>query len=111
MDSYTGSLEDAINNIRNGETELDTTSWLEVIETCEYVIDLTSAEFIVDDARRSVTVRLPDPEVKNFNVEIDENNFRFDQSSFLTSDIQEGDELIASQIKESDAQTEPAALY
>lgn len=88
-------------SIVNGENELtDVTSWIEVIETCEYVVDLTKAEFIVDNEKAVVTVKVPSPEPGNFTVE--KYNEQFSCSSVFSGSAKDGSELIDRQIKEAD---------
>lgn len=45
------------------------TSWLEVPGEGTYVVDLRAAEFIVDNERSSVLVRLPYPELTNISID------------------------------------------
>mgnify|MGYP002625651944 CR=1 FL=1 len=88
-------------SIVNAENELTgVTSWIEVIETCEYVVDLTKAEFIVDNEAASVTVKAPMPEPGNFTVE--KYNEQFSYSSIFSGSAKDGNELIDSQIREAD---------
>ena len=61
-----------------------TRAWLKVEDSCEYTVDLTSAEFIVDHIRKTVVVRIPKPVPSNFQT-VDIINVLTDTSIFAGS--------------------------
>jgi len=88
-------------NLVTGKNELtDVTSWLEVTETCEFTVDLTKAEFEVDNEEYKVNVRVPLPKPQNFTQE----NYEqlFSNASIFSGSASDGQTLIEEQIKEAD---------
>ena len=55
----------AVQEIFSDELE----SWLEVPANGVFVVDLKSAEFIVDNARQYVLIRVPNPELSEFTID------------------------------------------
>lgn len=53
------------------ETKEKTTSWLKVAGSGTYTVNLNAAEFIVDNERAYVLVRVPKPELKSKDVKLD----------------------------------------
>ena len=88
-------------DIKNGET----LSWLQVPGTGVFTVNLASGEFLADDERALVYVRLPRPELLPMNITIDHANvkpLRF-SSSILLSSVQEGEQLAGKQLNEARA--------
>lgn len=78
------------------------TSWLEVPGEGTYVVNLSAAEFIVDNARNHVRVRLPYPELTN--IKIDHSNVKkilFKDDAFNGS-YKQGEELAEKQLDQGD---------
>ena len=78
------------------------TSWLEVPGEGTFVVDLSAAEFIVDNARAHVRVRLPYPELTN--VVIDYSNVRkiLFKDDVFNGSYKQGEELAMKQLGEAD---------
>lgn len=78
-------------------------SWLEVPGTGVYTVNLAVGEFLVDDERSAVYVRLPKPELLPANISIDHANVKtllFKANKFQTS-IADGERLAAQQLNEA----------
>lgn len=53
------------------DTDDTATAWLKVSGTAEYTIDLDMGEFIVDEKRNYVLIRIPEPEFSESSLSID----------------------------------------
>ena len=92
--------------ITNNKSEDKVTSWLEVPGNGVFTVDLSLSEFVVDDARHYVLVRVPKPEIQAENIEIDtqkvkilayeNNHWVFDNGS-----VEEGEKLVLNQLSEA----------
>lgn len=89
--------------------ELQNTLWIKVTETCEYVVDLTAAEFVVDNVRNTVVVRAPAPEPRNFAMEGEPEEL-FSYSTFFSGDSTTGRALLETQTEEADAKIKEKIL-
>lgn len=81
----------------------NTLSWLEVPGTGVFTVNLAAGEFLTDDERQSVYVRLPKPELLPMNISIDHGNvkiLRFSSNRFLSS-AAEGEHLAGKQLNEA----------
>ena len=81
----------------------NTRSWLEVPGTGVYTVNLASGEFLVDDEREMVLVRLPKPEILPMNITVDHANvkvLRFESNSLLSS-VKDGERLAGKQLNEA----------
>ena len=89
-------VEDRGNNSGN------ITSWLEVPGEGTFVVDLSAAEFIVDNERAHVSVRLPYPELTN--VAIDYSNVKkvLFKDDVFNGSYKQGEELAMKQLGEGD---------
>lgn len=79
------------------------TSWLEVPGEGTYVVDLSLAEFIIDNERSYVLVRLPYPELTN--ITIDYSNVKpllFEKQGISNGDFKAGEALADKQLREAD---------
>ena len=86
-------------DLKNGET----LSWLQVPGTGVFTVNLAAGEFLADDARSLVYVRLPRPELLPANITIDHANvkpLRFKSSELLTS-VGDGERLAGKQLNEA----------
>lgn len=89
-------LEDSDDNSEN------ITSWLEVPGEGTFVVDLQAAEFIVDNERSHVLVRLPYPELTNVKIDYpNANNILFKDDIFNGS-YKDGENLAQKQLVEAD---------
>ena len=52
-----------------GSNELGADIWMKYIAHGTYTIDMTRAEFIVDDVHNSIKVRVPRPRITDFNID------------------------------------------
>ena len=98
------SISDIAYMIENpsGENK-QTTSWLEVPGTGVFTVNLGAGEFLADDERSAVYVRLPKPEILPMNINIDHANvkvLRFSSNALLSS-VREGEQLAGKQLNEA----------
>lgn len=78
-------------------------SWLEVPGTGVFTVDLSSGEYLVDDERTMVFVRVPKPELLPMNISIDHANIkilRFVSNGWKTS-IRDGEQMAEKQLNEA----------
>lgn len=78
------------------------TSWLEVPGEGTYVVNLQEAEFIIDNERMHVLVRVPEPELTNVRIlygKVDKILFKDDM---FNGSYREGEELAMKQLNEAD---------
>ena len=104
--------------LRAGDTEFITedrddnsgnvTAWLEVSGEGIFVVDLQAAEFIVDNVRQSVFVRLPNPELTN--ISITDATKRLFADDFWDGDYKEGVNLALKQRNEATLQIQKSLL-
>lgn len=78
------------------------TSWLEVPGQGTYVVDLQAAEFIVDDERAYVKVRVPYPELKNISIDYANVQKLFFKNDILNDSYKVGEELAQRQLNSAD---------
>lgn len=86
-------------DLNNGET----LSWIQVPGSGVFTVNLAAGEFLADDARSQVYVRLPRPELLPANISIDHSNvkiLRFSSSALLSS-VREGEQLAGKQLNEA----------
>ena len=77
------------------------TSWLEVPGEGTYVVDLSAGEFIVDNERSHVSVRLPDPELTNLSIDYDNVNKLLFKNDVFNESYKQGEELAMKQLNEA----------
>ena len=85
--------------LQNGNT----LSWLQVPGTGVFTVNLAAGEFLTDDMRHSVYVRLPKPELLPMNISIDHSNvkvLRFSSNALLSS-VRDGEQLAVKQLNEA----------
>ncbi|SCX32762.1 Protein of unknown function [Ruminococcaceae bacterium P7] len=92
--------------ITNEKTEDKVTSWLEVPGTGVFTVNLSMSEFIIDDVRHYILARVPKPEIKTENIEIESekvkilayqnNHWIFDNGS-----VDEGEQVAQRQLSEA----------
>ena len=78
-------------------------SWIEVPGTGVFTVNLAAGEFLVDDIRNSVFVRVPRPELLPMNINIDHSKvqvLRF-ASNTWNSSISDGEQLAGKQLNEA----------
>lgn len=78
-------------------------SWIEVPGTGVYTVNLAAGEFLVDDERQLVFVRIPKPELLPENIAIDHANvqiLRFSSNVWLSS-VRDGERLAGKQLNEA----------
>ena len=78
-------------------------SWIEVPGTGVYTVDLSAGEFLVDDERSMVFVRIPKPELLPMNINIDHENvkiLRFASNTWQTS-VRDGEQMAGKQLNEA----------
>jgi len=73
------------------ENEENITSWLEVTGTGTFTVDLTLSEFLVDNERHSVIVRIPEPKLTNFRLDAPK-QLKW-ENDILNDSIKKGEEL------------------
>lgn len=93
-------ISDVVYVIENGENTKGTVSWLKAYGTGVFTVDLKAAEFVVDNERHSVLIRVPNPELsadidKLTPIRYSENTWKIDNS------IKSGEKLALEQAKEA----------
>jgi len=94
--------EDKDNNSGN------VTAWLEVNGEGTFVIDLQAAEYIVDNERRYVLVRIPNPELTN--IKIKSTTRRLFSDDFKNGSYSEGVDLALKQRNEAQLQIQKSLM-
>lgn len=89
-------IDEGVNN-SNGIT-----SWLEVPGQGTYVVDLQAAEFLTDDERAYVKVRLPYPELTNITIDYANVKKMFFKNDILNDSYKVGEELAQRQLNSAD---------
>lgn len=84
------------------------TAWLEVEGEGTFVVDLQAAEYIIDNERMSVLVRIPNPELTN--IHIIRSTRRLFSDDFLNGSYSEGVDLRIKQQNEAQLRIENALL-
>lgn len=79
------------------------TAWLEVPGEGTYVVNLQAAEFIVDNARGHVLVRLPYPELTNISIDYANVKKLMFKNDLLNESYSIGEELARKQLNSADA--------
>ncbi len=98
------SVSDVAYMIENPDSSnKNTQSWIEVPGTGVFTVNLAAGEFLVDDVRNSVYVRVPRPELLPMNINIDHSKvqvLRF-ASNTWNSSISDGEQLAGKQLNEA----------
>ena len=98
------SISDIAFMIENPDSgNKNTLSWLEVPGTGVFTVNLAAGEFLADDERSAVYVRLPKPELLPMNISIDHENvkvLRFSSNALLSS-VRDGEQLAGKQLNEA----------
>ena len=98
------SVSDVAFMIENPNSENNNIqSWIQVPGTGVYTVDLAAGEFLVDDERSMVFVRVPKPELLPMNINIDHANveiLRFESNVWNTS-VRDGEQLAGKQLNEA----------
>lgn len=97
-------ISDVVYIIDDGEeTKSGTTSWLKVSGTGVFTVNLSAAEYVVDNERHYVLVRVPRPELDSSNISID--NFEalyFSENTWSSSNsVKSGEDLARNQLSEA----------
>lgn len=98
------SVSDIVYLIQNPDSEnKNVTSWLEVPGSGVFTVNLSVGEFLVDDERQAVYVRLPKPELLPDNITIDHENVKtlLFRSNSLETSIADGERLAMEQMNEA----------
>ena len=77
-------------------------AWLEVPGEGTFVVDLRAAEFIIDDERSYILVRLPFPELTNVTIDYPKVNKLLFIDDIFNGSYEEGEELARAQLGEGD---------
>lgn len=78
------------------------TSWLEVPGQGTYIVDLQAAEFVVDDERSYVLVRVPYPELTNITIDYANVQKLFFKNDLLNDSYKVGEDLARKQLSSAD---------
>ena len=78
-------------------------SWLEVPGEGTFVVDLKAGEYIIDEERASVLVRVPYPELTNVKIDYANVQKILFQNDIFDDSIKIGEELAKSQLDKADA--------
>ena len=79
------------------------TSWLEVPGQGTYVVNLQAAEFIVDDERSYVLVRVPYPELTNISIDYANVRKLFFKNDLFDDSYKVGEDLASQQLRSADS--------
>lgn len=79
------------------------TSWLEVPGEGAFVVDLKAGEFIVDERRASVLVRVPCPELTNVHIDYANVQKILFKNDIFNESYKVGEDLAQSQLDKADA--------
>lgn len=85
------------------DTKSGTTSWLKVNGTGVFTVNLTAAEYLVDNNRHYVLVRIPSPVLDSDNISIDsfESLFYKENKMNFSNSVQNGERLAQAQLNEA----------
>lgn len=86
--------------IKNADEDDPTTSWLEVKGVGVFTVDLSSGEFIVDNERHYILVRVPKPMLTECKIEGTGKQFFDDGRFFSNGSVDEGVRLSQAQLSE-----------
>ena len=97
------SVSDIVYITKDKNDIFDTPLWLQVPGTGVFTLDLAAGEFLVDNERRSVYVRLPKPDLTTDNIKIDHKNVEIlnMDSSAIASSAGDGERLVQEQLNEA----------
>lgn len=88
-------VENASDNAEN------ITSWLEVPGNSTFTVDLSAAEFLIDDYRHHILVRVPNPEISNVTIDYKNVNKLLFKNDIFNDNIQIGEEKAKEQTTEA----------
>ena len=85
------------------ETKDGTTSWLKVSGAGEFSVNLTEAEYVVDNARQYVLVRVPRPVIDSRKIRIENaESLHFEENKWSRGNsVKSGEELARDQLSEA----------
>lgn len=85
------------------DTKSGTTSWLKVSGTGVFTVNLTAAEYLVDNCRQYILVRIPLPVLESENISVDsaESLFYKENKWNPSNSIQNGEQLARAQLNEA----------
>lgn len=78
-----------------------TQSWLKATGTGVYTVNLAAGEYLIDDERRYVLVRIPQPDLSTVNLDETASLFFKDNIISFKSSIGEGEDLARAQREEA----------
>lgn len=78
------------------------TSWLEVPGSGTYVVDLAAGEYIIDDMRSHVLVRVPYPELTNIKIDYANVEKLLFKDDIFNGSYRQGEELAMKQLSQAD---------
>ncbi len=97
-------VNDVVYIISEGEEKgSDTTSWLKVYGSGVFTVNLMAAEFIVDNERQHVLVRVPRPGLESNNISIDDFEKLYFKENVRSKDnsVKSGEELARNMLSEA----------
>ena len=85
------------------DTKSGTTSWLKVSGKGVFSVNLSAAEYVVDNARQFVLIRVPRPVIESSNISIDETEIlHFKENKWSRENsVKAGEELALEQLGEA----------
>ncbi|MCD8052958.1 MAG: DUF4230 domain-containing protein [Lachnospiraceae bacterium] len=98
-----------IDNILSAVTGIfsddDVVSWLEVPGDGVFTVDLKSAEFILDEERQYVLIRIPEPELSEFAIDYEGVEILyFDDAGLFKNSAKVGEDLAREQLQDAQLQ-------
>jgi len=89
--------------IENGDVNEDSiTAWLEVPGEGSFIVDLAGAEFIKNDSKHYVHVKVPYPELKNIRINYENVTKLFFDNNIFDDSIKVGETLARRQLENAD---------
>ncbi|MCD8330054.1 MAG: DUF4230 domain-containing protein [Lachnospiraceae bacterium] len=83
----------------------DVVSWLEVPGDGVFTVDLKTAEFIVDEERQDVLIRVPEPELSEFAIDYEGVEvLYFDDAGLFKNSAKVGEDLAREQLQDAQLQ-------
>ena len=85
------------------DTPSGTAAWLKVTGSGDYKVNLLAAEYIIDNNRQYVLIRVPRPQLDSDNIDIGQcDNIYFSENKWSSSNsVKSGEELARNQLNEA----------
>ena len=85
----------------NSKNHMNIDAWLEVHGRGVFTVDLSAGEYVTDNVRKSVIVRVPRPVLENFSLDEHTRVFLYKNNGWKNYSYKEGEALFDSMVQES----------